>query len=65
MVHNEEAILESCLKKLIFCDEIVIVLDKSKDKSKKIAEKFTKNIFEGSWEYEGERRNLGIKKMYI
>jgi len=62
MVHNEEAILELCLKKLIFCDEIVIVLDKSIDKSKKIAEKFTKNIFEGSWEYEGERRNFGIKK---
>ena len=62
MVHNEEAILESCLKKLIFCDEIVVILDKSTDKSKKITQNFSKKIFEGSWEYEGDRRNFGIKK---
>ena len=31
IVHNEEAILESCLEKLIFCDEIVVILDKSTD----------------------------------
>ena len=23
---------------------------------------FTKNIYEGSWELEGERRNFGLKK---
>ena len=62
MVHNEEAILESCLEKLIFCNEIVVILDKSTDNSKKIAKIFTKNIFEGTWEYEGDRRNFGIEK---
>ena len=62
MAHNEEAILESCLEKLIFCDEIVVILDKSTDNSKKIAQNFSKKIFEGSWEYEGDRRNFGIKK---
>ena len=60
-VHNEEKILESCLEKLNFCDEIVIVLDKSTDNSKKICEKFTDKIFAGSWEFEGERRNFGLK----
>ena len=62
MVHNEENILDSCLNKLQFCDEIVIVLDKSTDNSKKISEKYTNKIFIGSWEYEGERRNFGISK---
>ena len=62
MVHNEEKILDSCLSKLTFCDEIVVILDNSKDNSKKIASKYTDRIFEGSWIYEGERRNFGINQ---
>ena len=62
IVHNEEKILSSCLEKLSFCNEIIVILDKCTDKSKNIAEKFTNLIFEGSWEYEGERRNFGIQK---
>ena len=30
--------------------------------TKNIAKHFTKNIYEGSWELEGERRNFGLKK---
>ena len=41
MIHNEEKILHSCLEKLNFCNEIVIVLDKSTDNSKTICENFT------------------------
>ena len=45
MVHNEEKILHNCLDKLNFCDEIVIILDKSSDNSEKICKKFTDKIF--------------------
>ena len=38
------------------------MLDKSTDNSKTICQKFTDNIYSGSWEYEGERRNFGINK---
>ena len=62
VVHNEEKILDSCLNKLHFCDEIIIILDKSTDNSKNISEKYTDKIFSGSWEYEGDRRNFGIEK---
>ena len=62
VVHNEEKILASCLEKLSFCDELIVILDKCTDNSKNIAQKFTNLIFEGSWEYEGERRNFGLQK---
>ncbi len=62
IAHNEEKKLSSCLSKLELVDEIVIVLDKTNDQSKSISKKFTKNIYEGSWDLEGERRNFGLKK---
>ena len=60
VIHNEEKILASCLEKLIFCDEIVIILDKCSDNSEIIAKKFTNQIHKGDWKYEGDRRNFGI-----
>ena len=60
VAHNEEKVLEDALKSLHFCDEIVVVLDKCTDGSKKIAEKYATNLIEGSWEIEGPRRNTGI-----
>ena len=60
-IHNEENIISSCLSKLDFCDEIVVVLDKSTDTSKQICRKYTNNIFEGSFKYEGDRRNFGLE----
>ena len=62
VVHNEEKQLESCLKNISFGNELVVILDKCTDKSRQIAKKFTKKIFSGSWEIEGDRRNFGIKK---
>jgi len=62
IVHNEEKQLNECLKTLNFADEIVVILDKCSDNSEKIAKKFTKRIFSGSWKIEGDRRNYGIKK---
>ena len=62
VAHNEEQRLHACLSKLEPADEIVVILDKTTDNSKKIAEKYTKKIYEGSWDFEGERRNFGLNK---
>jgi len=62
IVHNEEKQLKDCLETISFADEIIVILDKCNDNSKKIAKKYTKNTFSGSWEIEGDRRNYGLKK---
>ena len=62
IVNNEEKQLENCLKTLKFADEIIVILDKCIDKSEKISKKYTKKIYKGSWDIEGERRNFGINK---
>jgi glycosyltransferase involved in cell wall biosynthesis len=59
-VRNEEAQLAECLAGLGFASEIVIVLDRSTDNSKAIAESFGARIVEGTFEREGERRHAGI-----
>ncbi len=60
VAHNEESRLASCLERLRFADEIVVVLDKCTDASKAIARQFTDRLIEGAWELEGPRRNAGI-----
>ena len=60
VTHNQAHLLAACLDSVAFADEITVVLDKCTDNSKAIAEKYTKNIIEGSWELEGDRRNAGI-----
>ncbi len=60
VAHNEEGKIEECLKSLNFADEIVVVLDKCSDKTKEIVQKYTNNIFEGSWNIEGKRRNIAL-----
>lgn len=62
IARNEEKKIEQCLKCLTFVDEIIVILDRSIDNTKVICRKYTKKIFEGSWELEGERRNFGISK---
>lgn len=62
VAHNEESKLNGCLSRLKQADEIIIVLDKTTDNSKKIAKNYTNKIYEGKWEYEGETRNFGLEK---
>jgi glycosyltransferase involved in cell wall biosynthesis len=60
VVHNEEAQLAECLGYLVFCDELVVVLDRCTDGSKAIAQHFGACVIEGAWEREGPRRHAGI-----
>lgn len=61
VAHNEEARLQACLSRLTFADELVVVLDKTTDGSRAIAESFGARIIEGSWDLEGPRRNTGLE----
>jgi glycosyltransferase involved in cell wall biosynthesis len=60
VARNEEQRLGPCLDSLIFADEIVVVLDRSTDRSAAIAAEHGARIVEGAWEVEGDRRNAGI-----
>ena len=60
VAHNEEGQLADCLVSLRFTDEIVVVLDRCRDRSREIALGFTERLVEGAWELEGPRRHAGI-----
>lgn len=62
VARNEQKKIENCLKSLHFVDEIVVILDRSEDNTKKICKNFTKKIYSGEWILEGDRRNFGISK---
>jgi len=61
VARNEEARLPACLACLGFADEIVIVLDRTTDRSADIARGFGARVIEGAWELEGDRRNVGLE----
>lgn len=65
VAHNEERMIEKALESLLFCDEIVVCLDRCTDATKEIAAKYASKIIEGTeadgWQIEGVRRNAGIK----
>jgi glycosyltransferase involved in cell wall biosynthesis len=60
IAHNEEAQLGDCLDRLRFADEIVVVLDRTTDRSAEIARSAGARVIEGGWELEGPRRNAGL-----
>lgn len=59
---DEERQLVDCLTTLTFADEIVVVLDRCRDRSREIALGFSERIIEGAWEREGLRRHAGIEE---
>lgn len=61
VARNEEARLEACLAPLAAADELVVVLDRTTDGSRAIAEKFGARVIEGAWPVEGARRNAGLE----
>lgn len=60
VARNEEGQLGACLELLRFADEVVVVLDRSTDRSAAIAHRFGARVIEGTWELEGPRRNAGL-----
>lgn len=60
VAHNEDSILDDCLKRLAFADEIVVVLDNCTDGTRDIALQHDAKLVEGNWDIEGERRMIGI-----
>ena len=61
VAHDEEGQLADCLAALGFADEIVVVLDRCRDRSREITIRFARRLVEGSWEREGPRRHAGIE----
>ena len=61
VVRDEERQLAECLGCLDFADEILVLLDRCRDRSRGIALDFTDRLIEGAWEREGPRRNAGIE----
>lgn len=59
---NEEKRLEECLKSASFASEIVVVDDKSTDRTVEIAKKYTDKIFEREMDVEGRHRNFAYSK---
>lgn len=60
VARNEEARIAACLERLGFADELVVVIDRSTDRTAEIARQHGARLVEGRWEREGERRNAGI-----
>ncbi len=61
VARTEEARLAGCLDTLRFADELVVVLDRSTDRSGEIARAAGARVLEGAWELEGARRNAGLE----
>ena len=62
VARNEEKQLAACLETLRFADEIVVVLDRTTDRSAEIARMFGARVVEGAWPLEGERRTAAVQQ---
>jgi glycosyltransferase involved in cell wall biosynthesis len=60
VARNEERQLAACLQSLRFADEIVVLLDRTTDRSGEIARGLGARVAEGAWPLEGERRTAGV-----
>jgi glycosyltransferase involved in cell wall biosynthesis len=60
VARNEESQLPACLASAGFADQVVVVLDRSADRSAEIAQDAGALVVEGAWPAEADRRNFGI-----
>ncbi|HEY8004555.1 MAG TPA: glycosyltransferase [Phenylobacterium sp.] len=58
--HNDEARLADCLRRLDFCDEIVVVADRCTDRSQEIARHHGARLIDGIFPLEGQRKAAGV-----
>ena len=59
-VHDEEVRLDGCLHRLQFADEIIVVLDRCRDRSEEIARRYAHTIVKGAFPQEGPRKAAGM-----
>jgi glycosyltransferase involved in cell wall biosynthesis len=58
--HNEEARLADCLRRLTFCDEIVVVADRCTDRTQEIARQFGARVIDGIFPLESQAKAAGV-----
>jgi glycosyltransferase involved in cell wall biosynthesis len=59
-VHDEEAVVEACLQRLTFADEVVVLLDRCTDGSEAIARRYADRVLSGEFPLEGPRRAAAV-----
>jgi hypothetical protein len=60
-VQNQDAQLSQCLRKLSFCDEIVVVADRCTDRSQDIARRQGAVVIDGIFPLESQRKAAGVE----
>ncbi|MBV5328259.1 MAG: glycosyltransferase family 2 protein [Chlorobium sp.] len=60
---NEELNLERCLASLEWCDDVVVLDSKSKDRTLEIAEKLGARVVERSFDNYANQRNYGLQEI--
>jgi glycosyltransferase involved in cell wall biosynthesis len=60
-VHNQDAQLAECLRRLSFCDEIVVVADRCTDRSQEVARRAGAILLDGIFPLESQRRQAGVE----
>ena len=61
VARNEADRIVPCLERLGFADEIVVLLDRSTDRTAELARSHGARVLEGEWPLEADRRNAGIE----
>lgn len=65
LAKNEEENIKECLKSLAWCDEIIVILDNSTDKTNEIAKSFGARIFVQPLNNNfSSQRNFGLEKSF-
>ena len=59
--HNQEAQLSHCLRRLSFCDEIVVVADRCTDRTAEIARRHGAVVVSGIFPQEAQRKAAGLE----
>jgi glycosyltransferase involved in cell wall biosynthesis len=57
---QDEARLAECLRRLDFCDEIVVVADRCLDRTQEIARQFGARVIDGIFPLESQRKAAGV-----
>ncbi len=60
-VQNQDARLAECLRRLSFCDEVVVVADRCTDRSQEIARRAGAVLIDGIFPLESQRRQAGVE----